>query len=351
MRTSSNLPLVFTYDQALRHGYSRHQISRRVRNGTWYRWQRGVYAARGAADTLPPREQHLLRVAALLLARDDTVASHLSAAAAYGWPLPLAGAGEPTVTCPTGASPTRRRGGITMQVATLRPADTMTLCLDVGGERLTLRCTRPARTLADVLRHVAVADSVAIGDAALRGDPLLRDAVAHQLGQQVRWPYVERARTAFPLLDARRESWLESYSFVVLHQMGLPLPQPQVTVQDDAGRFVARVDGWLAEGHVALEVDGRAKYLPDLPDLAADAIDTDDFAGRVAAHVRDSLLRQNDRQRRLEDLGVTVVRWGLGDIVRRPDTVAAWISRAVRQGSAKKFVGRVEPCEPFATAG
>jgi hypothetical protein len=339
MQQPSTLPLVFTYEQALRHGFSRHQISRRVRNGSWYRWQRGVYAPKDAVDRLPARQRHVLRAAALLLTRDQAAVSHLSAAAAHGWPQPVTGFGEPTITCPTGGGSARRRAGTITQVATLQSSDTMTQRLVVSGQHMTVRCTRPARTLADLLRHLPVPDSVAIGDAALRDDPLLREAVQRELEQQRRWPYIERAHTAFPLLDERRESWLESYSFVVLHTMGLPMPEPQVTVRDPVGRFVARVDGWLAEGHVALEADGREKYLVGLPVSSSDPTES---ADRVATHIRDRLLRQNERERLLADLGVTVVRWGMGDILRRPDAVAARIARAVRIGAERPFTGRVE---------
>ena len=36
---------------------------------------------------------------------------------------------------------------------------------------------------------------------------------------------------------------------VAVHRLALPLPQPQVTILDDRGRFVARVDFlWVDEG-------------------------------------------------------------------------------------------------------
>lgn len=340
---------VFTFSDAVRWGFSRHQINRLVATGAWYRWHRGVYAVAAIVDGMSARDQHLARVVALLLSRGGSdVASHLSAAAALGWPLPLDGPGEPTVTSPTGTSPTRRRRSIVVQVAGLERSDSMTLPLRLAGHRLDVACTRPARTLADILRHLPLADSVAIGDAALRtGRPSL-DAVVAQLDRQQRWPYIERGRKALLLLDPRRESWLESYSFVTLHLTGLPMPEPQVTVRDAHGRFVARVDGWMHEGAVALEADGRGKYLLGLPALSTDVgVAADD----VAAHVRDRLLRQAVRQRRLEDLGVTVVRWTTGDITSRPQAVAARIARACREGQSRAFTGRLELCpRPMADA-
>jgi hypothetical protein len=333
---------VFTFADAVRWGFSRHQISRLVATGAWYRWHRGVYALAAVVDGMSARDQHLARVVALLLSRGGSdVASHLSAAAALGWPLPLDGPGEPTVTSQTGTSPTRRRRHTVVQVAGLERSDATTLRLRLGGHRLDLACTRPARTLADILRHLPMADSVAIGDAALRTGSPTFDAVVAQLDRQQRWPYIERGRKALLLLDPRRESWLESYSFVTLHLTGLPMPEPQVTVRDAQGRFVARVDGWRHEGAVALEADGRGKYLLGLPTLSQDL---DAAADDVAAHVRDRLLHQSVRQRQLEDLGITVVRWTTGDITSHAQAVAARISRACREGQSRAFTGRLELC-------
>jgi hypothetical protein len=333
---------VFTFSDAVRWGFSRHQINRRVTTRAWYSWHRGIYAEAAVVDGMSPRDQHLARVVALLKSRGNSdVASHLSAAAALGWPLPLDGAGEPTVTSQTGSSPTRRRQHTVVQVAGLERSDLMTLPISLAGHRFDVACTRPARTLAALLRHLPIADSVAIGDAALRtGKPLFEGVVA-QLDRQQRWPYIERGRKALLLLDPRRESWLESYSFVTLHLAGLPMPEPQVTVRDAQGRFVARVDGWMDEGAVGLEADGRGKYLIGLPTLSQDL---DRAADDVAAHVRDRLLHQSVRQRQLEDLGVTVVRWTTGDITAHSQAVAARVSRACREGQARTFTGQVELC-------
>src|SRR5665811_669563 len=101
-----------------------------------------------------------------------------------------------------------------------------------------------------------------------RGTTVSYDEVAAVLDRQSCWPYAENARRALPLVDPRRESWLESYSFVTLHQMGLPMPEPQVSLFDSQRRFVARVDGWLEDEVVALESDGKAKYFLDQQPLS-----------------------------------------------------------------------------------
>lgn len=339
MPTDPDLPLVFSRADALRAGLSRHQIAGRVGTGRWTRLRQGRYTVTARHSRLDARQQHLVAVAALLSCRPpEDVASHLSAAAALGWALPLDGAGRPTLTSPSGTGPTRGRADLVVQVAGLGERDVVELRRDVGGHALSLRCTTAARTLADLLRHLPVPDSVAIADDALRRGEVDASRVAAVLRQQQAWPYAARSAAAMALIDPRRETWLESYSFVQLAQAGLPLPEPQVCVHDERGRFVGRVDGWWDDVAVALEPDGRGKYLIGLGDLPADL---EHAADDVAHHVRRVLLRQQERQARLEDLGVVVVRWSTHEAVRTPQVVAARAARARERGDRRTFTGSV----------
>jgi hypothetical protein len=58
----------------------------------------------------------------------------------------------------------------------------------------------------------------------------------------------------------RRESPSESWSYVAMDRQGLPMPEPQVTVGDERGRPIGRVDGWWATFAAIAEVDGAVKY-------------------------------------------------------------------------------------------
>jgi hypothetical protein len=266
---------------------------------------------------LSVREQHQVAVVATLLARGDggsagqsrgvsgdieMAASHLSAAVAYGWVLPLAGTGPVTLTDGNLDASTRQalgratRQNLRVQVASLPGSDVRSCSVEIAGTRWEIPITSQARTVADNLRHLPNADGVALADSALRQGNVSYEQVAAVLDRQARWPYAERGRRALPLVDPRRESWLESFSFVTLHRLGLPMPEPQVSLLDGKGRFVGRVDGWLEDGALALESDGRSKYfLDDQPlsadiDLAADDLlevarrrgDAGRFAGRTA---------------------------------------------------------------------
>ena len=338
MRADPTLPLVFCRDDAVAAGMSRHQIAHRVRTGGWLALRRTVYIQERRFAALSAREQHTAAVVATLMTRPEAVvASHLSAAVAYGWVLPLAGAGPVTVTNGNLEAATRHRPNLTLQVASLPSSDVRTISMGVAGTRWQLPATSRARTVADILRHLSNPDGVALADSALRGAQVSYDEVASVLHRQARWPYAENARRALPLVDPRRESWLESYSFVTLHQMGLPMPEPQVSLCDSQGRFVARVDGWLEAEAVALESDGKAKYFLDQQPLS---VDLDLAAEELMDRARRRVMQEKERRDRIADLGVELARWGTREIVRSPREVIARIAAARQRGDAGRFVGR-----------
>ncbi len=338
MRTDPSLPLVFTRDEALAAGMSRHQIAHRVRSGTWRALRRAVYIQERRYAVLTAREQHTTAVVATLMARpDDAVASHLSAAVAYGWVLPLTGAGPVTLTDGDLDAPTRREADLTIQVASLPPSDVRSKSVAVAGARWEVRMTNRSRTVADSLRHLPNPDGVALADSALRGPGVSYGQIAAVLQRQSCWPYAENAARALPLVDPRRESWLESYSFVTLHQMGLPMPEPQVSLFDTRGRLVGRVDGWLDDQAVALESDGREKYFLDERPLSADV---DLAAEELLDRARRRLLHEKERRDRIADLGAELARWGTHEMLRSPREVLDRIDAARRRGDARRFGGR-----------
>jgi len=365
MRGDPALPLIFTRDHALAAGLSRHQIAQRVRTRGWRPLRRAIYIEERRYAALSERDQHLTAVIATLMARADdvvasqdgvvasqggvvasqggVVASHLSAAVAYGWVLPLAGTGPVTLTDGNLDSPTRhayllgREQDLTIQVASLPASDVSTCGMDLAGTRWEVQTTSRARTVADNLRHLPNADGVALADSALRQGRVSYEQIAAVLERQGCWPYAERGRRALPLVDPRRESWLESFSFVTLHQLGLPMPEPQVSLFDAQGRFVARVDGWLEDEALALESDGRAKYFLDEHPLPADV---EVAADELLAVAQRRLMKEKERRDRIVDLGAELVRWGTHEMVRSPRAVLARIAAARRRGDAGRFAGR-----------
>jgi hypothetical protein len=225
---------------------------------------------------------------------------------------------------------TRYDDGIAIQVATLPRQHTC----ERNGQRLTV----PARTVADCLRHYVPQISIPIADAAVRSGQADRAVVEDILRWQEGWPYAGRGRSSAKLIDARRESWLESVSAVALWECSLDLPEPQVEVRTRAGRFVARVDFLWRDGGTVGEADGAAKYaLPDQSE-PGDAAAGDLATERAEAAVR-AVRREKEREDELRSLGLEVVRWSTQDILRRPAQVAARVKAAQRRGDLSRFEG------------
>lgn len=337
MHDDPQLPLVFTRAEALGAGATAHQIAHRVRTGRWLTLGRGIYTFAHLHAGLSPRQRHILAVLAVLTRRgEEVVASHLSAAMLHGFLLPLDGAGPPTLTCADRGSWTVRQTGLVVQVAALPEADRTRRRLRIGGSAWDIRCTSPARTVADLLRHLDHPDGVAIADAALRAGMTSYEAVARVLDRQAQWPYGRHGLVGLRLVDPRRESWLESFSFVHLHELGLPMPEPQVTILDPRGRPLGRVDGWLERSALALEADGRDKYLLN---AAGARLDPGAAADEVLRRVRSRLTAEKEREDRMRELGVGFVRWGTHDVVTDLRGLLERIQAARRHGDLGHFRG------------
>ncbi len=315
-----DLPLVFTRPEAVRLGLTDHAITWRAHSGRWLPLRRGVFVRAEIHAAASAEARHLLAALAVLAGHGTPVVlSHLTAALAYGWAAPLEVDPTPWATRAPGAGAhTRRRCGYVRQVAPL-PADQV-------WEREGVALTTPARTVADCLRHYPAETSVPIADSALAQGIDPRE-VQRILQQQAGWPYAARGAVSARLLDGRREGWLESRSVVSIHRLGLPLPTPQVSVFDERGRFVARVD-FLWESHgVVGEPDGWGKYV--LSD------------GRLTS--LDRLRAEKEREDALRSLGYEVVRWTTADALRPHLQLADRLSRAFARADPSRIRGRRTP--------
>ncbi len=295
---------------------TRHQVTHRVSVGGWHRLRHGAFCLTETWQRASPERRAELLARAVALCRRGSgpyALSHVSAAAMHGLPVPLhlGGTAWVTVNSASGAR-THYDHQLREEVATLDASDVVT----IAG----MPVTSMARTVADCLRHLPPADGVAIADAAVRkGLPPAR--LAAVLQQQERWPLAAAARASLELVDGRRETALESRSFVVMHACGLPLPLSQVEVVTPDGRLVARVDFvWPRQGVVG-EADGMVKYAgPD--------------AGRVVE-------AEKDRQALLEALGLVVVRWGTRHLAGDPPPMVERLGAALETSPRSRFRGRM----------
>jgi len=325
----NDLPPVFDLRQAAAVGLSARVVQRALRGGLVRRLGRGLFVGEPVWRESSTRDRHLLVAAAAARSRPWAVVSHHSAACRFGLPLPLSMPPWVALTTDLSAS-TGMPGG----VARLEPGQLPTLHIEeVSG----LRVTSPARTVIDCLRELPLPDAVAIGDAALRRgltDTAELEAVRHE---QRGWPFITAADTGLGLLDPLRETWFESWSFTRLWQLGVELPESQVTVYDHRGRFLGRVDGlWRNDATVA-EADGRGKYLG--------LFDPDGPSAEAAAR---TVVAEKVREDRMRDCGLEFVRWDLAMLLRDAAEVAAQVANTRRRGDIGRFRGRLmSPSSPL----
>ena len=319
------LPERFHLGDAAAAGVPRHTLRRLVRDGAVRVVSRDVYAAPLTLGDGEPwqlvRQEHLERCRDWLARRPGHVASHQTAAIVHGLDLSVHPAMDVHLTSVERCPRSRRAPGLQLHHADSVRNETA----EVDG----LRVTTVARTVADVLRSAQPASGVAMLDQAVRAGQVTEAQVRLVLDTQHRWRGRPRALEALALLDPRRESWLESYSFVRLHQLGLPLPRPQVDVLDDGFHLVGRVDGLL--GTVFLEADGAGKYL-----LAAHDRGLTEEESR-----RQTLDAQRVRHAALERLGLTGVRWTVSEIRHSPELVMARVRQALRSAHGATVTGWV----------
>ncbi|SDQ74146.1 hypothetical protein [Quadrisphaera sp. DSM 44207] len=317
------LPLVFTTAEALEAGWTRHEVTGRVRRGDWVRLRSGAFCLAERWRASDASGRHVLGAVAVARCRDGAVLSHLSAAARWGWPLPPGG-DQPSwlTTAPGPATRTVRLERLRVEVADLGAPEV------VPAVAARVSVTSRARTVADCLRHLPAPDAVAVADAAVAAG-LSRADLDEAPRRQTGWPYAERARGRVRLVDPRRESWLESWSVVRLHERGVPLPEPQAVVHDRRGRFLARVDWWWPQHGVVGEADGRVKYRR---------------AGIRTPEDADRLLREEKgREDRLRDAGLEVVRYGTRDADGGIEELLDRVGRALARGDPARVHGRITP--------
>jgi hypothetical protein len=301
---------VFTAREARRAGYRPDEISSAVRSGRWRALRRGVYIAaeRWAEVATDPRMRHLTECSAVLaVLGPGPVLSHESAARAHRLVLPRRA--DETVRL-TDLAQWRRGRGYRVARAALPVADV------VGAREFGV--TVPARTLVDCAREWSLTDAVTAIDAAIHSGKVTRAQVEAAVLAASHWVGIGSAGRALSLADGRAESPLETCARLTLLAEGLPLPELQVEIHDERG-FVGRVDAWYDEAAVAVELDGKVKYLQP-------------WGGRTPGDVAWDEKRREDR---LRELDIRVLRLADDDLGRVRRDLAPRLRRLL----ARPFIG------------
>lgn len=313
------LPPVFTTEQARQLGVSAYHLTQLVKSGRVRRIRKGTYAVVEALVAEARSGHHLLLATVSLTQRGPHHAlSHLSAAAAFGLPLPLGMSETVHLTSLSGTARTRRAGGLW-----IHHADSSETDVGLVG---TLPTTTASRTVADCLRHFPPRIGVPIADAALHRRLTTADEVQAQLNMQCHWTgRAKFADAATPLVDGRRESWLESYAAVLFSEWAIDPPTPQLIIVDEQDRFVARADAGWQEDTTVIELDGKSKYLVR---SGSDEVDP-----------QTRWEEEKERFDRVGNLGVERARFGLSHLLHEAEVVQQRIRDRRAAGATRRFSG------------
>ena len=298
---------------------TRHQLDGTLSAGRLARVRPGLYEVPAHRQSVPPHQWHAAVAAAVAASEPGAVLSHVSAAIAWGLPNPRRTTPRIQLTVTGRARTSRAESIVLLHRAALPQRHRAT----VDG----LCVTSPARTVLDCFRTLPRGDALAVADAAFRRGLLDTVHLEDALDLMHRWPHLERAHRGIPLIDPRRENWLESYSAAELAAHGVPAATPQVSIHALDGTFVARVDALWEEHGVIGEADGAGKYLGDF----------DTFGDRSPEAVARRVIAAGVRESRLRDLGFGVVRWDPREVTTTPSLVA----RRFAAACASTELGRI----------
>lgn len=276
----------------------RHAFAAALREGSWQRVLRGAYAPATAQVDLAMRCRAVQR----LLPRDARVSDRCLL-----WLLgvDVLPPGPPVleVVVPRGAV-VPRRAEVKARTAAVPQRDRVL----VGPDQL--RCLRPVRAVADLLRLLPLTEAVVVADAVQHAELASAAELSEELALHAGLRGVRLAHDALGLSDPRAESPPESRLRLQLVAAGLA-PVPQHVVLDSSGRFLARVDLAFPAAKIAIEYDGRAVHERE-----------------------DVFIRDRQRQNALLGAGWLVLRYTAADLRWRSTAVLEEVMTAVTRRAA-----------------
>lgn len=241
----------FTWRDADAHGLTLRDIASLVHSGRLVRPSKGLYLPAHLADDIDARAAAvgLVLPAGAALARE-------SAAWFMGIDARPPGRWQdaPLLEClvPNGAVRIRRPG-VSAYISDL-PTDDI---VDVNG----VPCTSPTRTALDLARFRPRFVGLGVVDAfthsGLTSVAELERATLALKGHR----FIRRAREVIELCEPRTESPGESWTRLRVVEAGLPRPQVQISLRDENGVEVYRLDMGMEKERVAIEYDGVAHHL------------------------------------------------------------------------------------------
>jgi hypothetical protein len=175
-----------------------------------------------------------------------------------------------------------------------------------------LRTTSLLRTLSDIGRNLTLVEAVVMADLALHARLIKRSDLSKWVDQRAGRKGVGAMRHVLEFSEAGAESPMETRLRMLLVLNGLPRPEVQVTIRDEAGSVIGRPDLYYREHRLGLEYDGETH--------------------------RASLVEDNRRQNRLLLADVRLLRFTGSDVLRRADSVVIQVRDALAQGRPKPHI-------------
>ncbi len=282
---------MFTTAQAAAYGIGQGPLAAMVKEGSLRHPARGLYAVKELIDEEPEAWHRHLCVGGCLL-YPDAVLTGVSAVLAHGLPVWNTALARPNLLRPVDRA-------VGVRAFRIRPGRGTSEETSLG----------PAVPVQEALVQHAVDNGMAQGvvsaDSALHRELLTMEELSRQVLAVASWPHAARAKSMLSFVDGRSESVGESRSRVALTVAGIEVV-PQVTITDERGEFVARVDFVVAGTKIVIEFDGKVKYESGEPDV---------------------LWREKKREDQLRRLGYIVVRITWADL-ERPGAVVARVRAA-----------------------
>jgi hypothetical protein len=231
--------------------------------------------------------------------------THLTGALLYGWWTPPLPGDLPVFSAQSRSDPRPQRPGLRVGRRG-----------DAGPHRdlRGLRVDPPAEVLLSCARDLTLVDVVVLVDAALHLQAVTRAALeATAAGRRRGAPMLRRALT---LADGRSESAWETL-LRLLHVVCDVQVEPQLTLYDETGTFLARADLWVRGTNALHEYDGedhlsRARQRKDLRrarTLGNQAWLRRGYTSREVLHQAVGILRDADLSLGREHRPERVRRW------------------------------------------
>lgn len=244
---------MFTTRQAHRVGMDKSTLCRAVADKVVLHPTRSLYAVSSLVDTTTPEVWHRHLAQGALLVYPDAAFMGLTAVLAHGivvWGCDL--------TRPALMRPIHRATGV--RGYWVRPKRGAVSPSEWGP------ATPPATSIVQLALDHGIEAAVVSADAGLRDGAFTEEDLAAAVAAVENWPGAHRARSMAALTSPTRESVGESRCGIAMSLAGIRA-DPQVTIRDEHGNVVARVD-WLVDGTmVVVEFDGKVKFASGDPQV------------------------------------------------------------------------------------